>query len=295
VRAALFRLAAEGVYRVATRPGRRGAWRLVQAVEAMQPASVPPFVITRGGLRWRCDLSFGFYDRDLLVSGKYEPETIALLESIVRPGAVAIDVGANIGLITLHLARLVGPAGRVLAFEPGGRFFERLVDAVQLNGFEDRVEVHRTALGAAAAAAPLHLGTTTASLVLSDGLFGDNDEVVQVVTLDALLTGDRALERLDIIKIDVDGSEVDVLAGARQVIRRFLPVLLIEICPSALSQAGASAAQLIDLLVDLGYSRFQVPGSGEMRDSAAVHALADSCATDRLDFFNLACFPVSRA
>ena len=87
--------------------------------------------------------------RAVYVSSTYEPNTLSLLRSLVQPGAVCLDVGANVGVVSLAVSRWVGPSGHVYAFEPSGREFTRLADHVALNGL-----AQVTAVRAAATAMP---------------------------------------------------------------------------------------------------------------------------------------------
>src|SRR5208283_4389599 len=74
--------------------------------------------VSRGGLRWQLDLSEGI-DFAIYLLGAFERSTVITLQKLVKPGDMVFDIGANIGAHTLGLARSVGPAGRVYAFEPG--------------------------------------------------------------------------------------------------------------------------------------------------------------------------------
>src|SRR5438067_4805323 len=76
-------------------------------------------------------------DRDLLEDGMFEPASTKWVEQIVQPGMVAIDVGANFGYYTVRLSKLVGPGGRVHAFEPSQRYRERLLGHLKLNHCEN--------------------------------------------------------------------------------------------------------------------------------------------------------------
>src|SRR6266576_4216701 len=114
----LFRLLGELVYQFGALPFSRGHWRLVEWLQHHEPNAIGEFPIMRDGVRWLCNLQFGFYDRDLFYRGAYEPESIQCVLLHLHPVDVAIDVGANIGYFSLMMAKTVGANGNVFAFEP---------------------------------------------------------------------------------------------------------------------------------------------------------------------------------
>jgi FkbM family methyltransferase len=160
-----------------------------------------------------------------------------LIARTVQPGMVAIDVGANIGVHTLHLARRVGSAGRVHALEPDPRNFRLLTRAVATAGL-GQVTLHEAAAAARSG---------TATLYVSAAHHGDHRLVpagearetrpVRTVSLDELLADER---RVDFVKIDVQGTEVDVLRGAAATLARSPGVhVLCEFTPVWQSRAGS--------------------------------------------------------
>jgi FkbM family methyltransferase len=170
-------------------------------------------------------------EKDLWL-GTYEPDLQRTLRQVLRPPMTVYDVGANIGYLTVAMARLVGPAGRVHAFEPLPTNFERLVDAVNLNGQHDAVIPIRAAVGAAAGTARF-LVHHSGGMGKLEGSAGrqttyDRSIEVQVVSLDgyAAQENNRAP---DWIKIDVEGGEVGVLLGATTLLSDVRPGLLMEL------------------------------------------------------------------
>jgi FkbM family methyltransferase len=157
------------------------------------------------------------------------------------PGAVALDVGANVGAYTLLLGQWVRPGGRVYAFEPAPEAFAGLSAHVRLNGLGDGV----TCVRAAAAAS-----TGTATLAV-DGLSGANrldasagGERVETVTIDDFCR--REGIRPSLLKIDVEGAELDVLRGARETIREAgdALALFVEMHPTIWREMGIAAAEV---------------------------------------------------
>lgn len=194
----------------------------------------------------------------LYVCGSFEPNEFAFLHGFLKPGMVFIDVGANDGYYTLFAARRIGRAGKVIAVEPSTRERINLRRNLVHNGL-DNVHVVPAALGAVPGDANLHLaqgvhsGHNTLGKFAHEDVKAANLERVTVKTLDAVAV-DLDLERIDFVKIDVEGAEASVIAGARAVLSSMRPVMLLEINDGALCAQGIGAdALLASLRVEFGY------------------------------------------
>ena len=182
------------------------------------------------------------------------------LKAYLRPGDIFVDVGANIGLFSLIAARLVGHSGKVYAFEPGGRTYERLTNNVNLNGFNNLSSF------------PLALSDQDGRqpfFVSKDGFDAWNSfaipvagesfehEEVRCETWDHFASEHSLLGKVTMMKLDVEGWEVRVLSGAEQTLRREdAPLLQVEFTDSVAAAAGSSCKELYMLLEDLGYGMF---------------------------------------
>ena len=164
--------------------------------------------------------------------GDYAPELMAALSPLLPEDGVCLDVGANIGALTLALSQ-VCRAGRVHAFEPAQPSFRFL----QLNLARNRatnVIAHRLALLDRAGECELSYNREfTGGAFISSHVRDGVAQTVEATTLDAW-TQSVALDRLDLIKLDVEGSELRVLDGARGTIGRFRPTLIVELNPVTL-------------------------------------------------------------
>ena len=155
---------------------------------------------------------------------EYEPRTAACLRERLKRDGVFVDVGANHGYFSMLAAALVGPGGRVAAFEPNPAVFAQLTTHIRLNGFEDRVEPVQAALGGAPSdAAPLFISQnagnsglsslTPASATVDLGWLSPAHTVgVRVDTFDRWFAA-SGLARVDLVKIDVEGAEEGVIDG----------------------------------------------------------------------------------
>jgi FkbM family methyltransferase len=171
----------------------------------------------------------------------------------LRPGAVAIDVGANLGEWTVPFARKVGPAGRVLAIEPAPRSAVALESTLAANALR-QAEIMRCAIGdhdgIAQFAVPVVTSarTDTGTARIGPACAGHDAFQVPMRSLDSL-AAERDLTRLDLIKIDVEGHERQVLDGAAATLGRHRPVLVIETG----HEADGDRAAIHDHLAGLGY------------------------------------------
>jgi FkbM family methyltransferase len=169
------------------------------------------------------------------LTGDAEPEVQRALQEFVEPGQVVYDVGANIGFFTLLLARLVGPGGRVFAFEPMPENAVALRHNVALNGLAN-VTVVQKAVSSESGTAQLLLSPHSAfhSLDLEgaskrDVLGPKSGEIsVETITLDEFVAEDP-VRVPDLIKLDVEGAEVIALEGMRRVLESAQPLLLCEL------------------------------------------------------------------
>jgi FkbM family methyltransferase len=172
------------------------------------------------GLRLAATGSSGGY-----VLGSPEPAVQDALARRLRPGMSFYDVGANIGFFTLLGARLVGPAGHVVAFEPLDRNRTVLEANIDLNGF-DNVTVLAYATGQASREGWLNPGDPLRASLSDDPRPGDIH--VEMVAIDDLVWG-AGLAAPDVVKLDVEGREADALQGMLRTLGVFAPAVIAEI------------------------------------------------------------------
>ncbi|HEY8527402.1 MAG TPA: FkbM family methyltransferase [Acidimicrobiales bacterium] len=215
--------------RIWTNPENRGrrlrrtaGWVGWQAWERVvrRPWTVP----FHGGLRMVC------HPHDQVTSlviycGLYDPEEMRFLLDWLRPGDTFVDVGANVAPYSL-LSTLV-PDTRAVAFEPGSLARRRARANIDLNGLGDRIELVPLAVSDATGTARLSDGESATNALVGNDYPGPVEEVA-TVTLDGFDAGGR-LGRVGLIKIDVEGLEPAVLDGARALIDRDRPALVVEL------------------------------------------------------------------
>lgn len=168
------------------------------------------------------------YHRLLRYCFRSEPDTVSFIREFVKSGDVSIDVGAHKGVITHLLSKTVGPQGLVVAFEPQPEFLPwltRMKNSLKLSNVEFvplalSNETRKSSLFREAAG-------ETGSMSPEYQNIGDS-VAVDAITLDEYCEK-NSLGRIDSMKIDVDGYEINVLKGAEKVLKRYQPVLIVEV------------------------------------------------------------------
>jgi len=227
---------------------RRGAlWEAAKKQGATMPLRLPWYDNTMVDVTLGNDNSLCLY-----VCGTFEPNEFAFLHGFLKPGMVFVDVGANDGYYTLFAGRRVGPRGKVVAIEPSTRERINLRRNLAQNRL-DNVHVVPAALGAVPGDADLHLaqgvhsGHNTLGKFAHDDVTAVNLERVLVKTLDKV-AAELELQKIDFVKIDVEGAEASVVAGARSILATMRPVMLLEINDGALCAQGIGADALLEYL-----------------------------------------------
>lgn len=196
----------------------------------------PEVLVTRGGLRWRLDLREGI-DLSIYLLGGFELATLRLYRRLVKPGDTVLDIGANIGAHTLPLAQLVGNKGRVIAFEPTRFAVDKLITNINLNpNIATRIAVSQSMLSSGMEGSLSPALYSSWPLVEVVDVHGKHRGQLMDTTGARLYSLDQAIiglgvDKVDFIKLDVDGNEYSVLCGGINTLKRFKPLILIEIAP----------------------------------------------------------------
>lgn len=233
--------------------------RRIYDILARRAFTTPQFEWFRN--KWGHDLYLSPYyhiDRNILILGTYDADLHAALERLLHPGMTALDVGANLGEIALHMAARVGPTGQVHAFEPVPAVFARLQQHITRNCLERILHPHPLALSdqtgqtEIAFADPSADNQGLASITNLTDKAGPLRTTIPTLTLDDFVAREN-LTRIDLIKIDIQGAEPRFLAGAQNTLRTLRPQLLMEFSPDDLHQAHLTSRDLAHQLATLGY------------------------------------------
>ena len=236
-------------------PGFKGKAK----IEAMFRALLKPHISTvHDDIRMELDPE-EWLQIDLRASGRLEPRTIALFECILRPGDAYVDVGAHVGYHSLVAARLVGQGGRVFSIDPQPYNCAKILANADLNGFAN-ITVLAAAVDEADGFTSLKNQSRQDKARLTLAGPGVNDGaltfVVPKITLRWLLET-YALRSANLLKIDVEGFELEVLKGAGDAIRTIENIVL-EVLP------GEDADRTLAIertLRDFGFQMFDVDGA----------------------------------
>lgn len=214
-----------------------------------------------------------------LAALRYRPPALApVFDAVLRAGDCCYDVGANIGVYSMWAAGLVGATGEVHAFEPVPPTMTMLAAMVRRNRL-DQVRLASSAVGATVGQTGMRRYEDASGLAhpVVDGSTADH--VVALTTLDDYT---RRHTSPVLVKIDVEGFEMDVLRGARQLLGQRRPAVLMEMLPGHLARRGGNQSELVSILAGAGYLLFNLTPRGLAASGPfTANVLALSPAWDR--------------
>ena len=202
-----------------------------------------------------------------------EWDELRYLRLKLRPGDVFIDVGANIGLWTLVAATAVGPSGRVFSFEPNPTTFERLSENIKLNGKASRVEAFPKAVSAGERMVLFVCERQHNLSAISSSGSDLHTTKVSTLTLDRLLTNDLVASRLEGIKLDTEGHELEALQGASGLIEKRRPWLIVEFNTTLLPSNALGDWPVYRLLAEKRYRPFIYDKRGKETEISPSYSL----------------------
>jgi FkbM family methyltransferase len=222
-------------------------------------------IVNRGGLAFDLDLREGI-DFAIYLGNIFERQTRRALSKLTEPSATVLDIGANVGAHTLHLAKCVGPGGKVLAFEPTGFAFRKLSRNIALNpSLNPRIVAYHCFLAASDRAqmpTSIYSSWPLAEHFIEDSAAKDihskhmghamSTEAAHARSIDSILL-ETNTPRVQLVKLDVDGFECEVLRGAELLLRDSRPTFVMELAPYVLDERGTSLVELVDIFYQYGY------------------------------------------
>jgi FkbM family methyltransferase len=237
---------------------------LIDVIHKVRPAPVQSALIELLGLNRRREAKFGpftfFIDPSSdfgtgVRRGDYEADMVATLNRYLQPGSTFVDVGANEGFFSVLASRLVGSTGRVVGVEPQLRLLPVIQRNLELNGCAN-VGIENCVLGAAAEELQLHLAPATntgSSSLFLNTRYKLATQKVQCWPLGEFL--DRCgLDRVDLMKVDVEGAEYDIVMPAGEVLKSGrIRNIALEYHPAILRRRGLSMNDMHGLLTQCGY------------------------------------------
>ena len=236
--------------------------RLERSGSKWWPKFIPPVYFYQHGSVRKVKRNDIVYDLDIsklidhsLYFFSIQDKAWTNLLNVIRPEFHIVDAGANIGFLSMNFAKLC-PQGRIYSFEPDSENFDYLQRNKNNNHFTN-IYLFKTALGEQTGRAELYKmydNNPGANRILSNKP-GQNiaSETIEISVLDDFYKK-GTIQKVDLLKIDVEGFEPFVLRGAREIIQRFRPVLFIELAEVNLRQQGYTARQLIELVESFHYN-----------------------------------------
>lgn len=210
--------------------------------------------VERNGINYKLDLADAI---DWYIYFGFKETSKQALYSLMKLGNVIIDVGANVGEVTLHAAKIVGETGHVHAFEPDPKNYLRLTTNLDLNSFSN---ISHPKLGLGDISGTFIIGNVDARNRGMNRIIHENSpsylsSKIEVSTLDAYVK-EKNITQLDLIKIDVEGFEYNVISGGVKTLDTFRPIFFIELDNSNLLEQGSSAKKLVAFLEEKNYFIF---------------------------------------
>lgn len=205
-------------------------------------------------------------------TGAFERKETQYLSGVIQPGWTCFDVGACFGWYTVLFSQLAGSTGQVHTFEPVPANYECTQENLDLNSCEN-VTLNNVALGEKPGTFSLFLprGQVSASLRAHNDRGKSDVLTAEVTTLDAYVEN-KGIDRVDFIKADIEGAELPMLRGAEETLRKFHPMLMLEVQASSTKLFGYEPPELFNFLGDIGYKPFYVTTNGTLEPHASVAA-----------------------
>jgi FkbM family methyltransferase len=240
----------------------------------------PVWTQVEPGIKMQLD-PYDFVSRKILEEGVWEPQSIQAVADHLSPSATFIDVGAHIGYYSLKAAIMVGPNGHVISVEPNPQTLPKLRANIEAS------EAHAVSVWPVACAqseSTLQFYAAPESNTGESSLSKENASQegaapvaysVPARPLDAIVK-EAKLDRVDVIKIDVEGAEFEVLKGAAKTLDDYRPVLIIELMPNQLKSMGTSIDEVNQFLASHGYTASRRLGNANFefvpaKTAATVH------------------------
>ncbi len=257
------------------------------------------FVIAHGHKLFLDPQDMGMARAFLLFDGQWEETETRLFSAAVKEGMTVVDVGANLGYYTLLAARLVGPTGKVYAFEPSPENFALLSRNVEANGYQNVVLVPKAVSNISGIATLQIDGGSSGGHSLSGFRGGSESVGVETVALDEYFADGK--ESVDVIKVDAEGAEMAIFDGMSEILTRNPDLtLLTEFFPRAISGFGYPPHEYIRQLVACGFRIYSIDedtGKVELLNPARVSDFIEPLTRKGTgkDVLNLLCLRGSRA
>ena len=202
----------------------------------------------------------GFHCLNILNHGGFD--TIKIFEKYLTLGNNFIDIGANLAYMSINASKIVGPKGKIISFEPDNTIYNLLENNIFLNNVEN-IKLNKIGLSNYNGEASFNIATESGLSRLEnknnnlEGLILQTKTTIKVNTLDSYILDNNLTNlKIHMIKIDVEGHELNILQGAINLLKDSKPIIILEINPGALIQNDLSLTNIFDFLNSLEYDSF---------------------------------------
>lgn len=224
----------------------------------------------------------------LATFGVFEPFESAIMRKYIKKGDSVLDIGANIGYYTLIFAQLVGSAGRVFAFEPDPENFALLQKNIEMNGYNNVTLVHKAVASTAGIIRLYICANNKGNHRIHDANDGRASIKVEAVRLDDFFKDYDG--RIDFIKMDIEGAEMEVISGASSLLQRNQNLkIATEFCPLWLRIFGIKPEEYLDLLKKHGFRLYNINEQKKSVELVTIDKLLKTCIIETGDYTNLLC------
>lgn len=269
------------LFHLATRlfPVERGKFRILSEVYFRYIApKKQTFVFTKlsFGIRMRLDIT-EFLQAHLYLFGSYELPTVRFIRNVLKTGDTAFDVGAQIGYLTLAMSTASGGQIRVVSFEPESHNAERLRSNIALNPGVDVTIVEKAASNVEGVLRLYlsHDHNSGTHSTIPNGVNVSNEYIeIPSTTLDAYIA-EHSISELKLVKIDVEGGELEVIRGAEKMLRNLRPIIIMELSDSLQAARGFTTVEFKNLMLTHQYQSYTIRDNGMLTPSPmdAQHAM----------------------
>jgi FkbM family methyltransferase len=206
----------------------------------------------------------------LYLFNSFEPSTIKCIGKLVKPDDIIIDIGANIGYLSLNFAAHLDSSGIVYSFEPERKNYNSLIENISLNKGLN-IKPIKKALSNFDGKIKLYISKDnnqgSHSTIYNDQILSENYEEIEALKLDDFIKNERLL-KIDFVKIDVEGAEVEVLEGMSSTMQNFKPIILIEMNNTIQNLRGVSTREIKEKLFnEFGYASYNILDNGRLQYS----------------------------
>ena len=208
------------------------------------------------------DPSNGLVDTSIYAKRKYEHHILTEMYAYIKIGNVALDIGANIGHHSIFMAKIVGGGGEIYAFEPIPKIYNQLEKSVTKNNLNN-VIINKYALGEIDKEVEININNNNvggSSIVNRNASDTTTNVKIQVKTLDSL-----NLQKVDFIKLDVEGYEWNVIAGGADTISKYKPTIIFEYSPDYFRRANNNDGnKILNFMINNNYIMYDLENKKKM-------------------------------